>query len=924
MALPNAETWKQLSPLLDELLESDEAVRTQRLAELRARDAALARGVESLLSAAGRARASHFLDGHAGGDRAAATDLAGKRIGPYVIEESLGDGSAGSVWCARRADGRFEGTVAVKLLHRSLIGHAGALRFEREGRILARLEHPHIARLLDAGVTADGQPYLVLERVAGQRIDRHCDALQLDVDRRLALFGDVLAAVAHAHSHLVIHRDIKPNNIFVTPDGIVKLLDFGISKLIGDGAEASSITVDGRNVLTPEYAAPEQLQGGPITTATDVYALGVLLYRLMSGRHPTAADPAQASTAALMRSTLDNEPVGLADAVGASARSDPAELQRIAAERGTTPQRLRRRLEGDLENIVAQTIRKRPEERYQTVAALADDLNRHLRHEPVSARADSLAYRCAKFVRRHRAMVIAGFTVVLAVALGIAGTLGQARRAEAQATQARHERDKALQQLAYTKSSGEFIEFLLTESFDKPFTRAELLEHAEPVLERQFAAAPAQRAHLMAELAGLHLTGANIRKAGSLLQRARSAAGEVSDVSLQVGIECGIGYLHGLDDAFALAQKTFDGAFETLRRTPDLDRALVARCLQFRGDVADMRGDTQAALVDTRAALDTLGQPAMEDRGQAIATRNSLGILLGRIGRPAAGAVEFRNALADLDAMGRGRTQMAGTIQHNLASLLARAGQRQASFEAGQRALEIARGIGRGTPALELHFAIDLIELGRPGEAMPLIEHALADARASGDRRSAAYVQIEGARAWCLAGDTRRCADLTAQGRAELTALLPATHVAFGNVALARARVATSLDDLAQARALLLEAVAIFDAAREPNRAEIRALALLARIELQLHDVDGAEAHAARAVAQAGEALAGFDHSEWMGSALVARGLVQQARGDSIAASTSWRAALVELQAAAGDSAPVTAEARALLAATGTGKQVNS
>ncbi len=913
MTLPNAEAWKQLSPLLDEMLESGDEARALRLAELRARDAALARKVESLLSAAGRAKASHFLDGNANGDEAATADLAGMQIGAYVIEASLGDGSTGSVWRARRADGRFEGSVAVKLLHLSLIARAGALRFEREGLILARLVHPNIARLLDAGVTADGQPYLVLELVAGERIDQHCNALQLDVEQRLKLFGDVLAAVAHAHSHLVIHRDIKPNNIFVTPDGTVKLLDFGIAKLIGDEAEASSITVDGRSVLTPEYAAPEQLQGGPVTTATDVYALGVLLYRLLTGRHPTGADTATASSAELMRSTLDNDPVGLTSALDRPGRGGSEELLQVAADRGTTLPRLRRRLEGDLENIVARTLQKRPEDRYQTVAALAEDLHRHLAHEPVSARRDSLSYRCAKFVRRHRAMVAAGLAVLLAVSLGLVGTVTEARLAEAQAAQARHERDKALLQLAYTKSSGEFIEFLLTESLDKPFTTAELLERAEPVLERQFAAAPAQRAHLLTQLASLHLTGMNLKKAEALLLRARAAAKEVPDVSLQVGIECFVAYLHGFNDAFGPAQKTFDGAFETLRATPDIDRALVAQCLQFRGDVADMRGDTKAAFADMKAALATLGEPKTEDRGQAIAMRNSLGILLGRMGQPAAGAAELRSALTELEGMGRGRTQMAGTIQQDLALLLSRAGQRQASSEANQRALDIARGFGGATPNLELHRALDLMELGRPREAIPLIEHALADAKRRGDRRGVAYVEIEGGRAWCLTDEPSRCVEMTSMGRSDLTALLPPGHTSFGNIALARARVAVALADLPQARALLLEAVAIFDAGSEPISAEIRALALLARTELQLGELDAAEVHAVRAVAQARDAMAGFEHSEWLGSALVAQGLVQQARSEGMAAKESWQAALTELKAAAGDTATATVEARTLL-----------
>jgi len=915
MTLPDPEAWKQLSPLLDELLDSDDEARALRLAELRSRDPALAQRIESLLSASDPVKASGFLASNAGGDAAALTDLGGKRIGAYVIEASLGAGSTGSVWRARRADGRFDGAVAVKLLHLSLIGRAGALRFEREGRILARVVHPNIARLLDAGVTAEGQPYLVLELVAGERIDQHCNALQLDVDQRLKLFADVLAAVSHAHSHLVIHRDIKPNNILVAADGTVKLLDFGIAKLIGDEAEANAITLDGRSVLTPEYAAPEQLQGGPITTATDVYALGVLLYRLLTGLHPTGGDTATASTAELMRSTLDDEPVGLVNALD---RAAPDTLQQMGNARGTTPSRLRRRLEGDLENIVSRTLQKRPDDRYRTVTALAEDVRRHIAHEPVSARPDSWSYRCAKFVRRHRAMVAAGLAVVLAVALGLVGTATQARRADAQAVQARHERDKALLQLAYTKSSSDFIAFLLSESLDKPFTTAELLERAEPVLQREFAGAPAQRAHLLTELAGLHLTGTNLKKAESLLVSARAAAKEVPDVSLQVGIECLVAYLHGLNDAFEAAQKTFDAVFEQIRTAPDVDRALVGQCLQFRGDVADMRGDTPAAFADLQAALGAIRDPKIEDRTQAISTRNSFGILLGKMGRPAAAAAEFRNALAELEDMGRGRTMMAGAIQQNMAVLLSRAGQSAASFEADRRALDIARGFDGVTPSLESNYAADLVELGRVQEAIPLIEHAIAGAKSRGDRRTAANIAIQGARAWCLSGDLPRCATIASAGKSELVALLPAGHASFGNVALCEARLALAHGDLSQARARLREAEAIFAAATEQGRPRIRVLTLLARVELRLGDLDAAEADAARATAQAREALAGFDHSEWLGSALVAQGMVQHARGQHTAAEASWRAALVELEAAAGDAATATVEARSLLRADGT------
>ena len=195
----------------------------------------------------------------------------------------------GSVWLARRSDGRFEGLVAVKLLNVSLIGRAGEERFRREGSILARLTHPNIARLTDAGVSTSGQPYIVLEYVDGERIDQYCDARRLGVEQRLRLFLDVCAAVARAHANLVVHRDIKPSNVLVAKDGQVKLLDFGIAKLIEEetgSGEASALTREGGRALTPEFAAPEQLTGGAVTTATDVHALGTLLYLLLAGQHP--------------------------------------------------------------------------------------------------------------------------------------------------------------------------------------------------------------------------------------------------------------------------------------------------------------------------------------------------------------------------------------------------------------------------------------------------------------------------------------------------------------------------------------------------------------------------------------------------------------------------------------------------------------
>jgi len=338
------------------------------------------------------------------------TGLAGQTLGPYTLISQIGQGGMGSVWLARRSDGRFERQAAVKFVSIALAGRATEERFKREGSILGRLTHPHIADLLDAGISSDGQPYLILEYVDGTTIDQYCDQHKLDLEARVRLFLDVLSAVAHAHANLIVHRDIKPSNVLVTTGGEVKLLDFGIAKLLegeGQTGVATLLTHEGGSALTPQYAAPEQLTGQPVTTATDVYVLGVLLYLLLSGRHP--AGSGAHSPAELVKAVLDLEPPRASDAV----TSDDSSL--IAGRRGATADKLRRELRGDLDTIVGKALKKSPQERYASVTAFANDLQRYLKHEPISARPDTLAYRTAKFVRRNRTVVVLTATAIALV-----------------------------------------------------------------------------------------------------------------------------------------------------------------------------------------------------------------------------------------------------------------------------------------------------------------------------------------------------------------------------------------------------------------------------------------------------------------------------------------------------------------------------
>ncbi len=460
------ERWIALSPLLDQLLDRDEEDRQRWLAQLRAHDAATADELEGLLAQHQALDAQGFMGRPAaeemggvaapvGEEPIAALDLTGESIGPYQLEREVGQGGMGAVWLARRADGRFQGEVAIKFLKAGLFGKGDNGRFAREGQILGRLSHPHIARLLDAGVHSGHQPYLVLEYVDGLPIDRYCHVHGLDIEARIRLFLDVLAAVAHAHQRLILHRDLKPSNILVTADGQVKLLDFGIAKLMDDAtqpAAATELTQLAGSAFTPQYAAPEQIQQGDVTTATDVYALGVLLYQLLGGRHPTADDTQ--THLDRLKAVVELVPKRLSEV--ASGQLDPV----IA--------RQSKLLKGDLDTIVAKALKKSPAERYANAEQFSADLNRWLQHEPITARPDTRLYVLGRFVRRHR-LAVGASTVAVFALLGLTTfSVVQAHRAE----QAEHQAQQRRQQ------ADDLLSFMLGEFADKlrPIGRLELLD----------------------------------------------------------------------------------------------------------------------------------------------------------------------------------------------------------------------------------------------------------------------------------------------------------------------------------------------------------------------------------------------------------------------------------------------------------------
>jgi eukaryotic-like serine/threonine-protein kinase len=407
------ERWQQVKHLLAEALELDTARQRQFLDSACAADAGLRAEIDVLL--AHRVDTSSDLMEQCAADASMLlldverdSSKPGNRIGPYKIVREIGRGGMGAVYLAERDDEHYRQQVAIKLIKPGLGGDLVRRRFRNEMQILAELNHANIARLLDAGETSDGQPYLVMEYVEGNPINRYCDERQLSTEQRLNLFCTVCAAVQYAHQHLVIHRDIKPGNILVTSDDVPKLVDFGIAKLLDQTAAiGSDLTATAMPFMTPQYASPEQLRGESVTTATDVYSLGVVLYELLSGRSPYR-----------FKSRV------------------PHEMAKTICD--DEPEKPQKRLNADLDNIVLMAMRKEPQRRYTSAEQFADDIRRHLNGLPVRARHDTFAYRAGKFIRRQKVAVAAAVLVAITLLVGIVATTWQARVARAE--RARSER----------------------------------------------------------------------------------------------------------------------------------------------------------------------------------------------------------------------------------------------------------------------------------------------------------------------------------------------------------------------------------------------------------------------------------------------------------------------------------------------------
>jgi len=917
--------WHALSPLLDQALELEGEARAQWLAALRRDDPTLAGALDPLLRDAEDVLHDRYLEraprrpsrtGDAtGGDGDPAQDgggtLAGQVFGAYTLERLLGRGGMGAVWIARRSDGRFEGTVAVKLLNAALIGHAAEERFRREGQVLARLAHSHITRLLDAGVGANGQPYLVLEIVDGERIDRYCDARHLGVDARLALFLDVLDAVAHAHANLIVHRDIKPENVLVARDGAVKLLDFGIAKLLEDedGAQdATKLTREGGRLLTPEYAAPEQLTGRPVTTATDVWALGVLLYQILVGQHP--AGQATRSPADLVRSIIDTPPLRASDAVCSTRTRSAKALATSAADRGSLPpNRLRERLRGDLDSIVAKALEKDPGDRYASVTAFADDIRRHLADEPVSARPDSVAYRARKFVSRNRIAVALASLAVLATLAGLAGTLTQAQRAT-------QERDFALRQLSRLAAISDLDDFLLTDAAPgKPFTAAELVARAERTVER--AAPDASRSDMLVALGRQYRSMNEYASARRMIGEAYALSRTQDDPSARAQAACQWAYMLADQGDLAQANRVYADALAELGDKPQylLDRV---NCLLSGSSMARQHHQQAASSERAEAAQALIARMPYPPRALELRGFTNLADAYRVAGDFARADAAFAVASDRMRALGRADTRGASTLLNNWAITLVAMGQPLRAEALLRRAIEL-QSDGTSAPSVSplilSNYAATLRDLDRVDEAIPYADRAYAAAERAGNQVATTMALLGRANVYTLHGDYAAARNMLDEAEPRMHRMLAPDNAEFAVVAILRAMIATASHDEAAAIELADRAVDIVAASSEAESLLPVILTRRAMLELDLGRASAAEADAARALAVARPTIAHGPPSSRVGRAYLALARAEAANGKAADAQHAAAAAVAQLEPTVGADDRDTRLARQLAAA---------
>lgn len=797
----NTQEWQRVEELLNAALELEPRERRKFLDEASADAPELRSEVESLLDceektdgflAAPAVRfAADLFD-----EEEAADALIGQTVGNYQIAREIGRGGMGTVYLAVRDDDVYQRQVAIKLIKRGMDTEFVLRRFRQERQILASLDHPNIAGLLDGGTTSDGLPYFVMEYVEGTPIGEYADAHRLSTFERLKLFRSICSAVSYAHQHLVIHRDIKPSNILVTEDGAPKLLDFGIAKLLDtDETNAATATATALIALTPEYASPEQVRGRRVTTATDVYSLGVVLYELLSGHRPHRFENRRPDEVA--RVICEEEPERPSTAslrTEKTISADGTERVTITPERisetreESAPERLRRRLAGDLDTIVLMAMRKEPARRYASVGQLSEDIRRHLEGLPVVARKDTFNYRAAKFVRRNRLGVLAAAVVLLTLIGGIVAVAWQAKRATDQARVAATERDRAQRETAKAERINSFLQNVL--GFSDPSWLS-----SNPRRNRE----------------------ATIVEA--LDEAARRAETELSDQpEVLAAVHLALGRAYLLQNRLDLAETHLRASLDIRRRVLGAEHQDTAQSMASLGNLFIAKGNYAEAesLLSGAVSIYRRARDAGNvDSKWFTIILNDLSTAQTYKGNPAAAELTLHEAL-EVSANFTGAERMLIAISYNNLAIVRRAqGDLDGAIAFQERNIEEHRRLSSGAPRYEMatslaNLAFYLMMKGEYQRSEALFREAIGIHRNTvGETHQAvSYALINLADNYYMRGDYARAREEIERAIRIQQQLLPDDHVDYGLSLTVLGKVLTRTGEPTQGEAQLRRALA--------------------------------------------------------------------------------------------------------------------
>jgi len=750
------QAWERVRALFERALELPASERGHFLDVTCAGDAALRDEVDAMLRADAEAAATglaaatpEFADALGADLEGRDGDaLAGRRVGAWRLLREIGRGGMGAVYLAERDDGEYAQHAAVKLMRGGWDGEALLQRFRAERQILASLNHPNIARLLDGGVDGDGRPFLVLEYVDGRTLAAHCDERSLGIAERLALFLAICDAVAYAHRSLIVHRDLKPSNILVDGEGRVKLLDFGIARLLDPGDATATATA--LRMFTPEYAAPEQIQGRPVTTGVDVHALGLLLYELLTGRRPY--DAPASTPAAYEQAILTQEPLRPSRAV---TQADPRSAA-YAQVRNLQPDALRARLRGDLDAIVLKALRKEPAQRYASVEAMAEDVRAYLAHAPVKARRGNVSYRLSRFVRRHALAAGLAAVAVLSLVAGLGAAVWQARVAREQRDVARIE----------ARNSAAVVDFLTgvfagpdpanTDGRDPP--ASELLANGVAGIEAQTDLDASTRSALLGAMARAHSGLGDGRRVQELMQRSLDAAERGDDARALIRAHMGLAYAYSNNSRYQDTLEQYGIARRLIAEHAVDDPLMLAHVDASTGTaLGNLDRDREAWDYLERAYAVRLQREGAvsEDIAQMLPVSVVTLKALGRVD-DAVSLAEASYRATEGAAIPLARRAL---IAHAYSLALGNAKRYAEAEQLCREALDLAdRVYGKGDPRTvpaQISWGVSLRNLERHAEAAAVMDQVLATERQhlAPDHRRIADILVNVGAAHTLAGD---------------------------------------------------------------------------------------------------------------------------------------------------------------------------